>query len=423
MRNKGFLRSCMASKLATAAVAAGLSLCSIARAEAAGHGYKIIYNFQGEADGALPSSTLTIDANNNLYGTTAYGGNLNDCAYNGFGCGVIFKIDATGTESALHAFSGPDGAQPYWQLLLDGSGNLYGTTSFGGSGGTNCPYVNAKCGTVFKLAPDGTETVLYSFTGGTDGSAPGLYEAAGNGALVMDASGNLYGTTSYGGDLSCNDGQGCGVIYKVSPSGTETVLHTFESTDGAFPTAGMLADGSGNLYGTTVLGGTSNFGTVFELSNAGNESVLYNFTNGNDGTGPVGNLIQDEQGNFYGTALNGGQDGNGKGVVFKLSSTGDESTVYSFYGDQDGGNPYSGLIRDASGNLYGTTCCGGIEGDGVVFRVNKKGKESTLHSFRGGHRDGSSPHFGLVLGQNGVLYGATQYGGSGHYGTVFEITP
>ena len=194
--------------------------------------------------------------------------------------------------------------------MPDSAGNLYGTTPYGGD--LTCPIGSLGCGAVFELSKSGQETVLHTFTGGTDGAFP-LYES-----LIRDSAGNLYGTTLYGGDLSCNSyGYGCGVVFKLSPAGEETVLHTFAGgADGEGPVAGLVQDSSGNLYGTTAGGGAHNYGTVFKIDASGNETVLFNFNGERSGFEPIGTLLLDKAGNLYGTTNEGGAAN--AGVVFKL---------------------------------------------------------------------------------------------------------
>jgi uncharacterized repeat protein (TIGR03803 family) len=274
----------------------------------------ILHTFSGGVDGRFPHAGLTRDAAGNLYGTTVGGGPTSTCQFSN-GCGVVFELIRCDSAPSgydfkvLHAFTGSDGAQPAAGLIRDATGNLYGTATSGGAHGQ---------GVVFKLSPGGTYTVLYSFTGGADGAEP----IAG---LVRDAAGNLYGTTQYGGATStCSPPLGCGVVFKLSPTGTETVLHSFtRGADGAFPYAGLIQDAAGNLYGTAVAGGATSgvcglggCGVVFKLSPTGTETVLHTFTGG-DGEGPEGDLIRDATGNVYGTASSGGP--GGFGVVFKLT--------------------------------------------------------------------------------------------------------
>jgi uncharacterized repeat protein (TIGR03803 family) len=324
------------------------------------------HNFNG-ANGETPFPGLLRDATGNLYGTTIYGGN--SCGSTG--CGVVFKLDKTGKETVLHKFSGPDGSSPVGPLVEDAGGNLYGATQYGSNGGT-----------IFKLDRIGRHKVLYSFGCGSDGCDPGA-------GVILDAAGNIYGTTFIGGDLNCNPGQGCGVVFKVDASGHETVLHTFGGSDGANPSSSLLLDSAGNLYGTTSYGGNLGCqgglgcGVVFELSPQSNgtwsETVLYTFcslSNCADGREPrQGPLIRDSAGNLYGTTVWGGGTGcggDGCGVVFQLGSSGNESILHNFTGGTDGDFPLVGLTLDREGNLYGAAAYGGAHGDGTVFKISQQ---------------------------------------------------
>jgi uncharacterized repeat protein (TIGR03803 family) len=244
-----------------------------------------------EDGGAYPEGGLVRDKHGNLYGTTS--------GYNGgYGNGAVFKVSSSGKLTILYTFqSGDDGLCPYGDLLLDAEGNLYGTTYRGGTSGL---------GTVFEITPSGSETVLYSFTGGTDGSLP----AAG---LFRDVSGNLYGTTTGGGN-------GYGTVFKVTPDGTETIVHSFTDSDGYYPIAPLVQDAKGNFYGTTEFGGRHGQGTVFKLTGKGIETVVHSFTGKKDGGSPVAGLIFDTEGNLYGTTSGGGNTKcvGGCGVVFKI---------------------------------------------------------------------------------------------------------
>jgi uncharacterized repeat protein (TIGR03803 family) len=337
------------------------------------------------------------------------------------------------SEKVLYSFTGgTDGGGPLAGVVFDGSGNLYGTTHFGGI--TTCGgIVGGGCGVVFQLAPSmttpaWTEYVLYSFADGTDGGFP-------NGSLLVDSSGDVFGTASVGGNTSCTDG--CGVVFRIfpSPSGggwVERVIHHFDGTDGSFPNAALIFDGSGNLYSTTVDGGASGDGTVFELTpSAGNwtETLLYSFTGGSDGNNPYAGLVMDASGNLYGTTYPVG-DGN-HGVVFELKQVSGVWTLevlHTFTGGNDGGNPYAGLILDGAGNLYGTTAEGGADEYGVVFKLSPPSgtgtswTETVLHTFTGGN-DGGSPYGGLVFDASGNLYGATVFGGADGYGVAYKLTP
>jgi uncharacterized repeat protein (TIGR03803 family) len=254
----------------------------------------VLHTFNGSpTDRAIPGAAHLIgDSAGNLYGTTESGG--------ASGAGVVFKLNKTG-ETVLYSFTGgADGWSPVAGLIRDSAGNLYGTTFGGGA-----RFGESGSGVVFKLDTTGTETVLYSFTGGADGGSP----AAG---LIRDSAGNLYGTTELGGV------SGAGVVFKLDTTGTETVLHSFTGPGGENPYAGLIADSAGNLYGTTYGGGASGSGVVFKLDTTGTETVLYSFTGGADGGSPVAGLIRDSAGNLYGTTYEGGT--SDAGVVFKLET-------------------------------------------------------------------------------------------------------
>jgi uncharacterized repeat protein (TIGR03803 family) len=257
----------------------------------------VLSSFPHYTDGVDPHAGLDLVAGS-FYGTTLGGGDL-ACLIDG--CGTVFKLDKTG-EVVLHSFTGaPDGARPYAGLIHDKTGNHYGTTGSGGA------YNN---GTIFEIDMAGNETVLYSFIGGSDGSDP---EAA----LIRDSLGNLYGATFHGGPY------GAGTVFKLDKAGNETVLYSFTGgADGSNPVAALVRDSLGNLYGTTELGGTYNLGAVFEVDTAGNETVLHSFTGLSDGAYPGTSLIADAKGNFYGTASYDGDPRCSCGTVFKLSKKG-----------------------------------------------------------------------------------------------------
>jgi uncharacterized repeat protein (TIGR03803 family) len=353
--------------------------------------------FAGAGPGPNP---LARDAAGNLYAA---------------GSGSIFKIDPTGKVTTLYTFKGaPDG---YWplQVVLDPEGDLYGTTLYGGTGTCpNGPYPG--CGTVFKLAATGEETVVHSFTGSPDGSWP-------NG-LIRDAKGNLYGTTYMGGSASGTCfGSGCGTVYKIDPTGKETILHRFDDgADGGLPLANLLlADGA--LYGTTLAGGTGpctqsgnpilGCGTVFKLVGH-KETVLHSFQ-GPDGSFPESNVVRDAAGNLYATAIQGGPLTTscyfGCGTVVKLEPGGTE-TVLHFFEDQNDGESPTGVVIDSKGNLYGSA--GGLGMVvGTVFEIDASGKFTVLHAFSG---QGAVVPGDLILDDQGNLYG------SGNW-MVFKITP
>jgi uncharacterized repeat protein (TIGR03803 family) len=332
-----------------------------------------------------------------------------------FGLGVVAMPSAKAQSlSVLYSFTGvPDGEGPLAALIMDKAGNLYGTTFVGGTFAFNCvsfEFFPAGCGTVFKLDSSGSEIVLHSFANSPgDGAIP-------TAALIMDKAGNLYGTTGHGG-ASGNCFGGCGTVFKLDTSGNETVLHSFTAGDGAFPLAGLIMDKGGNLYGTTESGGASGDGTVFKLDSSGKLTVLYSFTGTPDGATPQASLIMDKAGNLYGTTANGGAGtcsngvvNLGCGTVFKLDTSGNETVLHSFMSSPgDGANPVACLIMDKKGNLYGTTNVGGASGVGTVFKLDPSGNETVLHSFTGG--DGANPQAGLIMDKAGNLYGTTVFGG------------
>jgi uncharacterized repeat protein (TIGR03803 family) len=375
----------------------------------------VIYSFcakTGCSDGANPNTSLLLDAKGNIYGTT-YGGGSSGCA--GRGCGTVFEVNASGVETVLYSFTGQTGQNPSSGLVRGPKGILSGTTSLGGT---------SNNGTVFQLIKTGKtakETVLYSFTGGSDGGLPG-------GNLVLDAQGNLYGTTASGGLAFCAIGfpAGCGTVFEVGPTGAEKVLYTFPGNgeysepDGAAPYTGVIWDAR-HLYGTTPYGGANGFGTVFEVSAPGKEKVLHSFRDRTDGGLPSAGLIRDAEGNLYGTTRDGGA--LNIGTVFKLTKKGELTALYSFKGSpSDGAQPVAGLVMDKQGNLYGTTFEGGAYGNGTVFELSPSGSETVLYSFTGG-TDGSAPGASLVLDKQGNLYGTTPAGGAYGYGTLFKVVP
>jgi uncharacterized repeat protein (TIGR03803 family) len=267
-------------------------------------------------------------------------------------------------------------------------------------------------------------TVLHTFRGGAEGASP-------NGGLVRDEEGNLYGTTAYDGDFACNP-LGCGTVFKLDPSGTLTTLHVFAGgpIDGASPYAGLMRDDAGNLFGTTAGGGAHQFGTVFKLNAMRNETVLYHFTGGADGGFPSAGVIRDDAGSLYGVTGWCGEppcsqtNMDGSGTIFKVDPSGAFTTLHTFAADlSEGVNPQSSLIRDMAGNLYGMTFHGGncflLEGCGTVFKLDPSGALTTLHAFNG--TDGESPLGPLIQDEAGNLYGTTAGGGAGIGGTVFKL--
>jgi uncharacterized repeat protein (TIGR03803 family) len=302
----------------------------------------------------------------------------------------------------LHSFNGSDGSYPTVSLIRDAAGNLYGTTSQGGAS------ADCSCGTVFKLAPDGDLTVLHSFTGGY------AYPSA----LTLDSAGNLYGF-----EYATNAN---GSIFKVTPEGTFSVVYNFCSlsncADGSTPVGSLIINRAGNLYGATNRGGEFNQGAVFELTREYAETVLYSFTGGADGGNPVGKLTQDAAGNMYGVTYAGGSTPSSSyGTLFKITSAGAESVLYSFCqltNCNDGARPAGALTLDASGNLYGTTILGGTNNAGVVFKVTSEATESVLEDLTTSADGGN----GAVLDKSGNVYAEIYSGGKNGQGSVLKLT-
>jgi uncharacterized repeat protein (TIGR03803 family) len=403
-------------------------------AQAQNYKFKVLHTFHGASnDGAAPWGVLVCDRAGNFYGTTTSGGSGRGFCTNYGGCGTAFKFDKSGKEIWLHSFTFPKGWSPETGLLLDKSGNLYGTTYAGGD--TSCDSIG--CGTIFGLSAAGKETVLHKFKGSPDGQFPTEQP------LVEDPSGNFYGTTGLGGEY------GLGSIFEIDKAGTETVLYSFTGySDGAGP-IGVILDTSGNLYGVAFDGGiafgNSGYGVAFELDASRKFSVLHTF-DGGDGANPQSALIFDSEGNLYGTTQNGGSGecgGTGCGAVFELSPQSgggwSESVLYAFCslsGCVDGEKPLFGpLAMDTAGNIYGTTYFGGAGGGcrpsgcGVVFKLDISHHETVLHSFTG-RKDGAFPITGVILDNAGNLYGTAVNGGDLNCqpkydgcGTLFRIAP
>jgi uncharacterized repeat protein (TIGR03803 family) len=412
---------------------------------------KVLHSFQGGTDGANPYSGVALDSAGNLYGTTYGGGAAN--------AGVVYKVDATGHETVLYSFTGgADGANPYAGVVPDSAGNLYGTTYNGGG---------SKAGVVYKVSPSGQETVLYTFTGGTDGGNPYagvIFDSSGNlygtamhggsagyyaggviykldmarhetvlynfdsqhavtaasspyAGVILDAVGNLYGTASEGGLL------GTGIIYKLDTSGKFTALHDFTSYGPRKPQGGLILDSAGNLYGTTQQNNTGAAGTVFKLDTAGNLKVLYSFPGASNPqgfqSGPNGGLVRDSAGNLYGATAYGGVSG----MVYKLAPSGKETTLYSFQGASGGTYPGT-IIRDSAGDIFGVTGSGGAANFGTVYKLDAAGHEAVLYAFTGGS-DGAYPGYGPVRDSAGNLYGTASRGGSASgragFGVVYKL--
>lgn len=383
--------------------------------------FQVAHYFTG-TPGSTPVSSLVADSAGNFYGTTKYSGN-GTCG--GDGCGVVFelspKLGGGWNYQIIHYFDGLKGSTPEAGLILDSAGNLYGTTGSGGAFGS---------GVVFELSRSGdkwTEKVLHNF---------GVHKndlARPRGTLTFDGSGNLYGTGLWGGKSLSYGG-----VFQLKRSGTtwqERVIHNFTGgSDGGNPSANLIWDSAGNLYGTTFGGGSSNCsypgcGVVFELtpSSGGNwtESVLHSFGVGgvNDGFQPLCGLVFDTSGNLYGTTYSGN-------TVFELMPSGGDWTIkvlHTFAGS-DGSLPAAGVVLDSAGNVFSTTLEGGADGVGVVFELTQAGDswtERVLHSFNA--TEGEYPAAALILDQ-GVLYGTAEAGGVGYpdnsgYGVIFSVTP
>ena len=403
--------------------------------QTSGPTYTVLYNFgspSNTGDGAYPDAGLAVDGAGNLYGTTLMGGAA--------GFGTVFRLDSAFNEKVLYSFGSvredgvfSDGEYPKAGVIRDAGGSLYGTNSEGGV---------YDQGTLYKLDSANHYTVLYNFCSGVGANGENCVDGIGPRAGVIqdqDARGILYGTTEYGGTAS-----DAGTIFKWdNTTKTETVLYSFcsvggnECTDGAAPQAGLIQDAEGNLYGTTALAGGSGTGlggTIFKWDkNAQTLTVLYSFCsspNCTDGRTPEAGLILDPAGNLYGTTRGGGT--NGAGTVFKWdSSTRTETVLYNFCSAPncaDGGYPEAGLVQDFAGNLYGTTTGGGGDGqgaagNGTIFRLDTGGHFTVLHSFCPtlNCTDGVGPT-GLIKDAAGNLYGTTYAGGANGVGVVFRLS-
>jgi uncharacterized repeat protein (TIGR03803 family) len=373
-------------------------------------------------DGEKPYAGLVQGTDGNFYGTTSAGGvpEPNN--------GTVFKITPSGTLTTLYKFCSlgdpcPDGAVLFAGLVQATDGNFYGTTVGGGT--------NVLDGTIFRITPSGTLTTLYSFCHLGPPCADGDQPVAG---LVQATDGNFYGTTSVGGGSGCGGG-GCGTVFKITPSGTLTTLHSFDGADGVYP-AGLVQATDGNFYGTTTEGGASNpcvgsytCGTVFKITPSGAFTLLHSF-NGADGFWPSGfssaALVEATDGNLYGTTFQGGA--NDYGTVFKITAGGTLTTLYNFCSQpncSDGVDPIAGLVQATDGNFYGTASEGGGNGPyGTLFKIAPSGTLTTLYHFcsQPNCADGSDPIAGLVQATDGNFYGTTYGGGDNGYGTVFSLS-
>ena len=378
--------------------------------------FKVLHTFSGGQDGGNPEAGLTVDKAGNLYGTT------ND--YGNHGYGTVYELKLTKgnwTVSPLYEFTGgSDGGHPGpARIRIGPNGTFYGSTVLGGDNNNGVVYNLKPPATACRnvLCP-WTQSVLYPFKGGSDGSQP-------SGDLIFDQAGNLYGTTEGGGQGNL------GTVYSVTPSGFESSLQSFSGSNGATPFSGVIFDNAGNFYGTTYQGGLHNDGTVFQVvpvAGGWMENIIYSFQNGSDGAFPVGGVVFDpSSGNLYGTTYSGGT--GGAGTVFELTPEGNGNwsftTLYSFTGNQDCG-PYDTLVMDGAGSFYGTTYCGGANKLGSVFELTPTSKPpwtyTSLHDFTGGN-DGKNPISNVTFDANGNLYGTASAAGSQGVGVVWEIAP
>src|ERR1035441_4762895 len=340
-------------------------------------------------------------------------------------CAATAVVLPARTFTTLHSFDGTDGGQPRAGLVQATNGDLYGTT---GSGGVNnnaeCSYFGTGCGTVFKITPSGTLTTLYSFcaqSGCTDGYYP-------NAGLVQATNGDLYGTTAYGPNCP-GVGPGCGTVFKITPNGALTTLYSFgsQSGGGTNPTAGLVQASNGDFYGTTLNGGAGGNGTVFKITPSATLTTLYSFCsqpNCTDGAQPYAGLVQATDGYLYGTTE--GSGANGGGTVFKMTPSGTLTTLYSFCSQRsctDGSSPQSALVQATNGDLYGTTGYGG-NGYGTIFKITPSGELTTLYSLcsQSACTDGEYLVAALVQDTNGTFYGTTSSGGANGDGTVFSMS-
>lgn len=367
-----------------------LLLAIVLATSAAAQTFSLLYNFGQNADDPVNpsySGILAQGRDGNLYGTVAFGG--------AFQAGAMIKVSPSGKLTVVSSFDGRAGVAPFGGLTLGTDGNFYGTCGAGGK---------AFLGTVFRITPGGTATLLYQFTGLDDGATP--YAPP-----VQGRDGNFYGTTEIGGTSHA------GTVYKITPSGKLTTLHSFDNTHGAQPIGPLLLASDGNFYGTTVTGGPANAGTVFKITPAGKFTVLHNF-DGTDGFDPSSLLVEGKDGTFYGTGYSGGAQGTG--TVFQITAKGKFKVLHHFNGSTDGGNPYAGLVRASDGNFYGVNSFNGDPANhGTIFKITSQGSFSVLHTFDGAN--GSTPQVTLAQQTKGPLFGDTTFGGSFADGTFFRL--
>jgi uncharacterized repeat protein (TIGR03803 family) len=400
--NKTIRRRVRNRVLALITLLSSLALVQSAQAQT----FSVLHSFSYPTsfDGEYPDGNLFQDSSGDIYGSTYWGGDYNF----GSGFGTLFTVNASTGYLQIYEFSGTsggnfvDGANPFSGLVAGKSNIFYGTTYDGGASGN---------GIVFSLTlHNAFDSVLHNFSGGKDGAYP-------SGGLIVDANGTLYGTTAEGGRF------GLGTIFKLTASGKKSVLHSFAggASDGQYPLyTSLVMDSAGNLYGLTQEGGTAGVGTLYEVSQDGTFKLLHSFAGGTqDGCHPLGTPLVDKNGNIYGTTF--GCGASSLGTVWRVQKDGTETLLHNFAGGKkDGAEPFSGVIADAAGNLYGNTELGGAKNEGTVYAINAKGKFSLLHSFTGS--DGAFPVGGMVRDANGNLYGTAFYGGEFFYGTLWELT-
>jgi uncharacterized repeat protein (TIGR03803 family) len=354
--------------------------------------YSVLYNFPSQSGDPYSPTQPGIVAqgrDGNLYSTTLNGGAI--------GYGTVFKITSAGTLTVLYSFGQTQGGAPNSGLTLGTDGNFYGTALFFGAYGK---------GTVFKVTPDGSVTSLHDFFGG-DGAYP---EAP----PVQGTDGNFYGTTPEGGNCTYNQ-NGCGTIYKLTPSGTLTLLYVFDFAHGANPGGPLLEGTDGSFYGVAGEGGADNDGVIFKITSKGKLTVLHNF-DGTHGSGPVPPLTQGSDGNFYGTTFSGGL--YSAGVIYKMAATGRVTVLHEINGTTDGRYPASGLVRATDGNFYGTTSQGGANNNcagsscGTLFRISPQGTYLVLYNFE--ESTGFGPSTTPMQHTSGVLYAMTTKGGTAY---------
>jgi len=365
-----------------------------AAAPAGAYTYKVVHVFtNSNGDGGYPMGTPLLGIDGNIYGTAEYGGT--------YGFGTIYRVKPDGSVSYLYNFRGGDygdGCHEKGGLTQDKKGNIYGTSELCGAQGNVY-----GAGTVFKIAPDGTETVFHSFYyyewDNHDGGGP-------YGPPILDKRGNLYGTTVNGGKFICRIiGIYCGTLYRVDTQGNLKIIHNFNGRQGlAFPIAGLTWGKDGYLYGTTPFNSGRNAGTVYKTDMKGHVTTVYGFHDPATGANPEGGLIEDSLGNFYGTTNTGGSDN--MGVVYKVSEDGTETVLHSLTWDGGAHPRWGNLAMDADGNLFGTTYDGGPSKGGVVFELAPDGTYTILHAFDC-DTGPCSPIGGVALDANGNIFGTT----------------